>query len=44
LGVALRGDGGLASLSRLAAALDGLDAERRPAALALVAALEGVLR
>jgi GAF domain-containing protein len=40
---ALRGDGELASVARLAAALDGLDAERRPAALALVAALEGVL-
>ena len=41
---ALRGDGELASLARLAAILDGQRADRRAAATALVAALEGVLK
>ena len=41
---ALRGDGELASLARLAAILDGQRADRGAAATALVAALEGVLK
>jgi GAF domain-containing protein len=41
---ALKGDGELASLARLAAVLDGQGAERRSAATALMAALEGVLQ
>jgi GAF domain-containing protein len=40
---ALKGDGELASLARLAAALDGQGAARREAATALMTALEGVL-
>jgi GAF domain-containing protein len=40
---ALKGDGELASVARLAAALDGQGAERRAAAAALMTALEGVL-
>jgi GAF domain-containing protein len=40
---ALEGDGELASVARLAAALDGQEAERREAATALMTALEGVL-
>jgi GAF domain-containing protein len=40
---ALDGDGELASLARLAAALDGQGAERKRSATALMAALEGVL-
>jgi GAF domain-containing protein len=40
---ALKGSGELASLARLAAALDGQGAERRAAAVALMTALEGVL-
>jgi GAF domain-containing protein len=40
---ALRGAGELDVLARLAAALDDQGAERRPAATALLAALEGVL-
>jgi GAF domain-containing protein len=40
---ALKGDGELASVARLAAALDGQGAERRQAAAALMTALEGVL-
>jgi hypothetical protein len=41
---ALDGGGELASLARLAAALDGQGPERRQAATALMAALETVLR
>jgi GAF domain-containing protein len=41
---ALRGDGELASLARLAAVLDGQGAQRRGAATALLTALEGVLK
>ena len=40
---ALKGDGELAAVARLAAALDGQGAERRAAAAALMTALEGVL-
>jgi GAF domain-containing protein len=40
---ALKGDGELASVARLAATLDGQGAERRGAATALMTALEGVL-
>ncbi|MBA3406513.1 MAG: GAF domain-containing protein, partial [Solirubrobacterales bacterium] len=40
---ALDGDGELSVLARLAATLDGQGAEQRVAALALLAALEGVL-
>jgi GAF domain-containing protein len=40
---ALEGDGELASVARLAAALDGQEAERRGAATALMTALESVL-
>ena len=40
---ALDGDGELASVARLAAALDGLEGERREAATALLAALETIV-
>jgi GAF domain-containing protein len=40
---ALEGDGELASVARLAAALEGQEAERREAATALMTALESVL-
>ena len=40
---ALEGGGELASLARLAAALEGMEPERRPAASALISALEGVI-
>jgi GAF domain-containing protein len=40
---ALEGDGELASVARLAAALEGQEPERREAATALMTALEGVL-
>jgi GAF domain-containing protein len=43
VGGALEGCGELASVARLAAALEGMEAERRPAATALISALEGVL-
>jgi GAF domain-containing protein len=40
----LAGDGDLVPLARVAALLDGLDDERRPAGLRLLAALEDVLK
>jgi GAF domain-containing protein len=40
---ALEGHGELAVVARLAAAVDGMGADRRPAASALLSALEGVL-
>jgi GAF domain-containing protein len=41
---ALAGEGDLAALARLAELLDGLEEERRPAALRLIAAIEDVLK
>ena len=43
VGGALEGCGELASVARLAAALEGMEAERRPAATALISALEGMM-
>jgi GAF domain-containing protein len=41
---ALAGEGDLAPLARVAALLDGLDDEKRPAAQRLIAAIEDVLK